>query len=740
MQGCGMNRISARIDRDQIIARNVLPCCRIHLGGDAVVLVRAHVGDVIRLDGTAQHVPCDQFARHKRHFGCVVHGLPVIDLCATRRSDRDGNGGDGQLARNRFQLDIGRDGFAALIPDLHVLHAQRSRARIGLAARQGIGDAVAFTALAPSNLDLGERELLCRERLPVVLLAAAGGGQRQRDALDLDAVAHKVKIVIFGSVRAAAVVKHDLEQLLGHAVCVRARIAGRRHALPVLIIGNRFVKGTLAKHHLMSLALKITHLTVDLLQIVGHGGFERVAVILLGDGVKADLQHALIHRQHTITRKAACIPIGGVHRLAKTLLVHNAVLDRVSARACIGQRALRAHDLNAVSRKQRAAHDADHVGYAVPVGAQRLCVVRFAQLLEREEQRCTLANRQRSVRDGQLIIFGHVLAVLRQNGVIHLVFNAARHLERRCLFDLDALPGGNAAAYDLVIRPGLLLAVIHQPHAILTLQVQLAGFDLQRAVRIGNIVIFGHVPAARQNTQLHAILLGALCDVRDAGFIVVHEIHALPGDQAAACDLVSVCILSGSRVFQGHVGRLDRYGSFFDHHAANVYLYIVIRGAILPCAVLHADRDSVFMSAHVGRDAVRRDIQPITAVQLALGDLIIGCACALPVVHLGDVDRLAVLDLVRNHHRDLLCLDLDRPLRKGQVVPCRDVVALSVANDDRGGIDMADGTAAPVIGKIGECRRIHAVPFCQRLLRDLPMLAEYGAFPVLKLCRSLTLW
>ncbi|MBO5842707.1 MAG: hypothetical protein J6R46_06895, partial [Clostridia bacterium] len=82
VQGCGLDCISAGVDCNQIVPRNVLPRGRVDLGRNAVVIVRANVGDVIRFDCAAQRVPRDQLAPRQRHLRGVVHGLSVIHLAA----------------------------------------------------------------------------------------------------------------------------------------------------------------------------------------------------------------------------------------------------------------------------------------------------------------------------------------------------------------------------------------------------------------------------------------------------------------------------------------------------------------------------------------------------------------------------------------------------------------------------------------------------------------------------------
>ena len=82
MQRRRLDEISAGVHGDHIVTADVLPRCRIDLGRDAIVVMIPHVGHVILLDSTAQHVPCDQLARNQRHLRGIFHGQPIVYLCA----------------------------------------------------------------------------------------------------------------------------------------------------------------------------------------------------------------------------------------------------------------------------------------------------------------------------------------------------------------------------------------------------------------------------------------------------------------------------------------------------------------------------------------------------------------------------------------------------------------------------------------------------------------------------------
>ena len=268
--------------------------------------------------------------------------------------------------------------IALLIPDFHVGHVQAARARARLAARERIGSAIAVRA--PALLDLGERELLCRQRLAVIRLTAVGCSQLKGDTADFDGVSNQTDIVVVRSVRAAAVREHNPDQLGGNGIGIRADLLRSCRGYTVFGIGHVGKKGVFVKHDLMSLSLKAAQLRIAKIARIGSGdGF---SVILFGDGVKFDLKDALIDGQRPRSRQNAFIPIGGVYRLAKSFLVHDTVLDRVRAHARVGLRTLRADNFNRIARKQRAAYHTDQIPHLIFTGIQRLCIVRLDQSLK----------------------------------------------------------------------------------------------------------------------------------------------------------------------------------------------------------------------------------------------------------------------------------------------------------------------------------------------------------------------
>ena len=353
-------------------------------------------------------MPRDQPALRQRHLRGVVHGLSVIHLAAARRPDRDRDRRNRQLARHRLDLKVLCHVIAALIPDLHVLHVQAARARARLAARQRVGGAVAVSS--PGLFHRGKRKAFCRKRLSVIRLAAARRAQGQADAFYLNGIARKFEFIVVRSVRTAAVVQHDLDQIRGNGIAVRADRHGSGGGYAVFVVRHALCKGVCIQHYPVPLALKAAQLPLGkILWILCR---HRLPRILHGNGIKLDLQGALVDGQPALVLQSTCIPIGRVHCLAKSFLVHDAIGHGIRARARIGLRAPRADDLNGIILEQRAVRYADQLLDVILGRIKRCGIVRFRQIQQLQVQMRTLFDGQRAVCGGQIVILGHVLAAI----------------------------------------------------------------------------------------------------------------------------------------------------------------------------------------------------------------------------------------------------------------------------------------------------------------------------------------